>query len=236
MAMNRTVAVEAKCLNNEGIHYINKGNYEEAMKLISKGLSLVKQVLLVQDRPTKTDSYNMNMDENETLPCEFLELDPEDPSAALIEASRGNKPFIFSSPIYVPSDVNQAVTLQNLGTLSFILLYNLALTHHLSAIDGQLCLKKLQKALSLYELAYTLQMTEDIELSMLQTMAIVNNLGQIHTALGNQDQSQSCFEHLLSTIMLLKDYGDRESVDSLDGFILNCMPLILVGEASAPAA
>jgi tetratricopeptide (TPR) repeat protein len=234
--LNRTVAAEAKSLNNEGIHYINKGNYEEAMKVISRGLNLVEKVLSVQDIPTKTDSYSMglDMDEPETLLCEFLQLDPEYPSAALTEAIKGNKPFIFSSPIYVPSVVNQAVTLKYLATLSFILLYNLALAYHLSAIDGQLCLKKLEKALSLYELAYAIQTTE---LSILQTMAIVNNLGHIHTALGNQEQSQLCFKHLLSTVMLLKDYGEEgESVDSLDGFILNCLPLILVGEASAPAA
>jgi tetratricopeptide (TPR) repeat protein len=234
MAMNRTVAVEAKCLNNEGIHYINKGNYEEAMKVISRGLNLLKKVLSVQDIPAKTDSYSMGMSMDETLPCEFLQLDPEYPSAALTEAIKGNKPFIFSSPIYVPSVVNQAVTLKYLATLSFILLYNLALAYHLSAIDGQLCLKKLEKALSLYDLAYAIQKTE---LSILQIMAIVNNLGHIHTALGNQEQSQLCFKHLLSTVMLLKDYGEEgESVDSLDGFILNCLPLILVGEASAPAA
>jgi tetratricopeptide (TPR) repeat protein len=232
--LNRTVAAEAKSLNNKGIHYINKGNYEEAMKVISRGLNLLKKVLSVQDIPAKTDSYSMGMGMGETLPCEFLQLDPEYPSAALTEAIKGNKPFIFSSPIYVPSVVNQAVTLKYLATLSFILLYNLALAYHLSAIDGQLCLKKLEKALSLYDLAYAIQKTE---LSILQIMAIVNNLGHIHTALGNQEQSQLCFKHLLSTVMLLKDYGEEgESVDSLDGFILNCLPLILVGEASAPAA
>jgi hypothetical protein len=66
-------------------------------------------------------------------------------------------------------------------------------------------------------------------------MAIANNLGQIHTALGDEEKSRQCFQHLLSSIMFLNQSGDRDSVEQMDGFIANIMPLILMG-SSAPAA
>jgi tetratricopeptide (TPR) repeat protein len=147
----------------------------------------------------------------------------------------GNEPFTFRSPIYIPSYATDHTSFTYYVDSSFMLLYNLALTHHLSALSGNNSQKRLRKALSLYELAYTIQMTEDIQLTFLQSMAIANNLGQIHTALGDEEKSRQCFQHLLSSIMFLNESGDRDSVEQMDGFIANIMPLILMG-SSAPAA
>jgi hypothetical protein len=79
-------------------------------------------------------------------------------------------------------------------------LYNLALCHHLSALStsesSAASEKKLQRALSLYELAYTITMTEDIQPTVLQTIAIVNNNGHIHDMLNNVEISRQCFENI----------------------------------------
>jgi hypothetical protein len=147
-----------------------------------------------------------------------------------------DEPFIFRSPIYIPSHAGTDHTSSMYyEKSSFMLLYNLALTHHLSALDGNNTQKRLQKALKLYELAYSIQMTEDIQLTVLHTMAIVNNLGMAHAALDDKEKSQQCLQHLLSSVMFLHDCNDQDSIEQMDGFIANVMSLILM-PSSAPAA
>merc|ERR1712166_1181435 len=101
------------------------------------------------------------------------------------------------------------------STLSLIILFNLALTHHLMGIDSDndkdssstaenstKKLQSLQHALKLYEFAYQLH-TDYIEqqswhtkmddddvdnkevVSLRLTMIVSNNLGQIHRVVGN---------------------------------------------------
>jgi hypothetical protein len=67
--------------------------------------------------------------------------------------------------------------------------------------------RKFKKALSIYEFAYSIQMTEEIQLSVLQTMAIFNKLGQSHSSLNKVDKSEIWFQHLLSMIMFVTDMG-----------------------------
>lgn len=238
--MNCSTTQEATLLNNEGIRLINGGNYVDAMKSISRGLGIVKRSIVLLENST-LDSDSMDTEEDQCLIGQFFEITPRCQSSALkklTHAAKVEKPFIFSSPIYIPAASDETVgqTHRYLVTVSFIMLYNLALTHHLSAVDGSLCMKTLRKALSLYELAYAIQSTEELELSVLQTMAIVNNIGQIHIALGQEKEAKSCFEHLLSTIMFVSDCGGIDSMENLDGFMCNVMSLIFKGSSAAPAA
>ena len=244
--MDPVPASIAQRLNNEGVHYLSKGLYGDALHAISNGLTLVKQVLSSSDQvvekrlPQTMDSDTQSSSNSPT--CIFFHLHKEFSSISdHTDAIRDAETFVFCNPVFLPRGVNQVTTLKYYVNLSFILLYNLALTHHLYAMEGEGDQGSLRKALSLYELAYTLQMTEDIEVSFLQTMAIVNNLGQIHTALGNQKESKFCFEHLLSTIMYLNDCGETAMSDNMEdfrveGFMENVISCILKTPLSAPAA
>jgi len=112
------------------------------------------------------------------------------------------------------------------STLPLIILFNLALTHHLVGIDNRNNdnfslaerFKSLEDALKLYELAYQLHIgiieqqklqankmmdgTDDV-VSLRLTMIVSNNLGQIHRVVGNSKKYKMCLQHLLSTIMYI---------------------------------
>jgi hypothetical protein len=110
-------------------------------------------------------------------------------------------------------------------TLSLIVILNLALAHHLKGLattcddndddgDDEVDAALLKKALRLYELAYQLHIdstsderyfhseTERIG-TLVFTMIVSNNLGEIHRVARNDRKHKLCLQHLLSTIMYM---------------------------------
>lgn len=243
--MNSQAASSAAQLNNSGVKLFESRRYDEAVSAFSRSLAIVKQVLATCD-----DEIDAEMSESQCGPsspvpeasplCQFSKVaEPAVPQHLTFKeesACDADLPFVFSQPILIPTTATELTAFKHFIKMSFVLLYNLALTHHLSALEGPVSMKKLRKALSLYELAYTVQVTEDIQLTVMQTMAIVNNLGQIHVAMSNSDKADQCFQHLLSTLMYLSDCDDRQSIEQIDGFMSSVMPLILGGSKLAPAA
>ena len=218
-------------LNNVGIHMISKGQYESALRVLSKGLSLVKQEMMRQEECSKDA---LEEDDGEAPPGVFLQQLPD--SAGSLLSSFGVHGYTFSSPMFIPTLQQGMQSLRDNVKLSFVILYNIALAHHLIAIQDANCTNKLLKAKSLYELVYSIQTNEELEISPLQSMAISNNLGQIHLSLGDEDKSRSCFEHLLSAIISVNACGEHEYVGNLDGFIGNVLLLFLKSAPTAPAA
>jgi hypothetical protein len=94
--------------------------------------------------------------------------------------------------------------------LTSVILFNLALAHHRLAMEVPRRLQQepqffiLQKAARLYELAYsTLQ--ENVAVGdLLFPMVILNNLAVTHHGLGDSEAAESCFQQLLS-LLLLRD-------------------------------
>ena len=239
--MNPSSAIAVSRFNNEGVSLIENGLYDEAISEFSKGLTLVKNILALQGDDDQADEAGTSAEPESQSPSYHFHKMQEPKVTKKFEDQEeflSDETFIFRAPLYIQSRVidHTSFTYYYVES-SFMLLYNLAITHHLSALSGKDTQKRLQKALKLYELAYTLQMTEDIQLTVLHTMAIVNNVGLIHAALQDEVKSRQCFQHLLSSIMFLHECGDRDSVEQIDGFIANVMPLILTGAlAPAPAA
>jgi tetratricopeptide (TPR) repeat protein len=236
--MNPSTAIAVSTFNNEGVSLIENGLYDEAVSEFSKGLTLVKKILALQEDDDQADEAESSAEpESQSPSYHFHKM--QEPKATTEcgdqEEFLSDETFIFRAPLYIQSRVTDHTSFTYYVESSFMLLYNLALTHHLSSLSGNNTQKSLRKALALYELAYTIQTTEDIQLTVLQTMAIANNLGQIHAALDDAEKARQCFQHLLSSIMFMNDCGERDSVEQMDGFIANVMPLILMG-TSAPAA
>ena len=136
--------------------------------------------------------------------------------------------------------------------LSLIILFNLALAHHLKAIATITSntnssfdnITVLQQALQLYGLAYQLHMDYvqqplsssgalsdeyNRNISALRfTMIVSNNLGEIHRVAGNSVKHKMCLQHLLSAIMYMVDCK-LMGMDSaeMDGFYHNVSPIML---------
>jgi tetratricopeptide (TPR) repeat protein len=227
-------------LNNQGARCIQVGNYDQAIVTLVKALKLWEQVAVVhntcicgscsldecilhttrQDPPFLADGASFKSFNDATQLCEDM-VDSEER-------------FIYRGPIYAsPKFMQQG---HSLGvTLSLIIILNLAMAHHLSAMQNQNCRRRLQKALQLYELAHHLQMEENEDIcSPRVTMIITNNVGEIYRALENQCKHNMCLQHLLNTMMYMIDCKIPVSTVELEGFVRNTSQLILNKHCKAP--
>jgi tetratricopeptide (TPR) repeat protein len=218
--MSSSTVSQAIFLNNQGVNFLESGSFKEAAQSFSRGLTIAKIALEESNDDTETSS-----DACPTGRFHQAVMKPLHLSNKFEDQMTDDQPFVFTRPILISENSDEEVSSSYFISLSFMQLYNLALCHHLYALSSEdNSQKKLQKALSLYELAYTLQRTDDTKATVLQNMAIVNNLGHIHAALQNFECSMQCFDNLLSTIMLVKDSG--EQVEQMDGFLSNVMNLM----------
>jgi tetratricopeptide (TPR) repeat protein len=155
--------------------------------------------------------------------------------------------FVYRKPIYIPKHAKRSRVM-----VSLIILYNMALANHLIALEEEddeedeeeetNCCKeqRLSKAFRLYELAYKLQLAVGDQAGTLFALFLLNNLGQIHKAMGNVNKSRQCFERVLSNVIILGEawsksdtLGEREQV--MDNLIRTASQL-LFGNNFAPAA
>ena len=144
------------------------------------------------------------------------------------------------------------------GYDSLVVMFNLALSYHLLAVEmvehqayyqhGTVGYATyLKQALSFYDLSNAVMECEQIESGFNFIMCLTNNVGHCHNVLGNQVKATQCFEHLLSIQAYLIDHnrccchegghgqqvGD-EVID--DGFIQNTSRFVVLKNHSAQAA
>jgi hypothetical protein len=147
--------------------------------------------------------------------------------------------FVYRHPIFITSESD--CNCENEAALIVILVFNIALSHHLIALDladddakRPLILKR---AVRLYKLGYSMQMEEsNVRLSLTYNMATVNNWAQISKELNNKPQSKRLFKHLLRSLMIIIDSGATDEIDEMDGFMGNASKMILRDCSFAAAA
>jgi tetratricopeptide (TPR) repeat protein len=229
----------AQKLNDHGAFCIEVGYYELAIPALVKALHLAEEA----HANNKEDACRCehcslescmifsqsNLQESVTLSKKCQSLSDESEEA-----------FVYRQPIRVTPQSMQAG--HNMGsTLPMIIAFNLALAHHLTAIEeGPINRDSLQKVLKLYEFAYRWQSedrgNEQVN-SLSFTMIFANNLGEIHRAVGNHSKYVMCLQHLLSTMMSVVHCNDRkeDSAIRMDGFFRNTSQLILHDQCAAAA-
>mmetsp|Transcript_3800 Transcript_3800/g.9177 ORF Transcript_3800/g.9177 Transcript_3800/m.9177 type:complete len:362 (+) Transcript_3800:153-1238(+) len=126
-----------------------------------------------------------------------------------------NSPLIsvFGDPIVVQGGDRPPVHLdvETCEDLSYAVIYNLAVAHHLKSeeVTGSLRTIYLHKALSLYEYSHQLIRKQHLTLvPAVHSMALANNVGHIHQALGHPDKTELCMQHILSIVVYLIDRGE----------------------------
>ena len=143
---------------------------------------------------------------------------------------------LFQHPITIRCSNSVSSSPVDLAKVSFALLYNLALSHHVWGKDMK-SRYRLRKALSFYELACTVQVAAAFEISPLQSMGIANNMGLIYSDLDEDDTAFHYFRLLLDSVISFRRTS-HDVDETLDNFVGNALPF-LFGELpiqSAPAA
>mmetsp|Transcript_5196 Transcript_5196/g.10687 ORF Transcript_5196/g.10687 Transcript_5196/m.10687 type:complete len:245 (-) Transcript_5196:183-917(-) len=244
--MNSSNAVFAAALNNEGIAHLEARCYDQAIEKITKSLGLVREQLsLTQSKCNGPNccvcSTCKSISEgngSDTFCFRDRKLSQHGilKRPSLDEVVDDEDLFIFTNPMLITMKASPPHCYNYYVGLSFIVLFNLALAYHQHGSRTN-CQLQLQKALRLYELAYTVHIKEDLTLTVMQALAIVNNLGHLHALLGNKESSQKCFDNLLSTLMYIQEYrSDDVDAQHVDGFMSNVLSSMLTGPKSAAAA
>jgi hypothetical protein len=227
-------------LNNTAVLQIQDGEYDTAISTLTKALRTVKLVMsgdaMIASHISDDDCKSSGLLSSRKFCCEFSSSGASS-FLRTFEEGRICKSSVFRDPIHIRGAVPTS-ELERCEVISYAILYNLALTHHLESIDepNQVLQRSLlHKSLALYEHAHHMLMKQDIDAPFLHTMALASNLGHTNHMLGDEERENLCFEYLLSTILYLVYYGEAEQINELDGFLTNIMPLISK-DSSAPAA
>jgi tetratricopeptide (TPR) repeat protein len=259
--MNALVATTIE-LNNKGVELVEAGKVEAALQMFNAALRSSRSLLDSMAPALLSSNGNFRGEFSGAQRCSFT----------------GTKQGLFSVPChlywcdddqaaatFVCSNIcripEQGFTDQCVAFYSIICLFNLAVTSHLRALlstDGATTTNKgglqaggyslLTATKRLYELTHQLLMRNEGSISVMFNLAIVNNLGQVYKRMGETKKSRQCFEHLLSTLMFVKESFGAQGVEDedeeqqlckacLEGFHSNIVSeLILDGNGTAPAA
>jgi hypothetical protein len=233
-------------LNNQAVADIGDDRFDEAISSLTMALKRIQlvmsgDIMITDTADTAAMATGNDTDGERDSPRDFCFEFLACGSCSFltsVENGRLSPRSMFRDPIHLSSTVFDCGTEEYCEKLLCVIVYNLALAHHLRAMEEQNETSRqslIRKALTLYEHARQFLVGQDMDVSVLHSMAIACNLGHIHHMTGNDPASQMYFQHLLSAILYVVDCGEGEKVKSLDGFLLNVMPLIS-SVSSAPAA
>ena len=170
------------------------------------------------------------------------------------EEQNGRAFFLYDKPMRV----EDRYTIPDPLEVCLFVVYNLALSVHLAAVDaasnaasynsmrrrkrnrkeGRKAEKSmLKRALNLYKEAHTLQIQWGIEMSESHCLALWNNIAHAFHVLGIEEVADTSLQHLQTRIFYTVFRGYGEEVDNLDAFLLNIMHLVFKKSlVVAPAA
>lgn len=233
-----SVSQQAISENNVAVFQIEAGQYQGAIENLSNTVRSFKH-RLGETKGTHEKSYSSS---SVTIDGCMTETSP-------LTEMNAAETYLYQHPIRIPANKNHDYTSDVFGTtyqecsmISCMIVFNLALAHHLEGMEQQkreldeaTVLAAFQKARLLYEI--TLNLHRDVQKTassrsrssqdVVFVLAVFNNLGLVHRRLQNGEASGKCFQHVLSTLMCLTDAGHSDRLSSqLDGFFVNVTSLI----------
>ena len=140
---------------------------------------------------------------------------------------------IFQCPLRIHSET--IISDDTCTEICAILTYNCALAHHLYGVEARRP-EYLKQALYLYQTAHGIHLRQErVEESDVSfTLAVLNNVGQLHDLMGNTVASARCFHRMLRILMVLVTRTEECTAET-DLFFGNCSGFVLQKPA-APAA
>jgi hypothetical protein len=247
--MNDSTILRSIISNNDGVAYIEKGTYEHAITSFGDALEI-----LANDNRYRDDSqeghFIMEIDCQATQATIPVLVTPSIPAQLFPDQQCGKKQiisrscdassqeqhFVYSDPISIPPKAADITPNKRLySKLCIVVMFNLAMSFHLAALQ-QKSLERLMRAQRLYELAFQMHLEENCDVTMLFSLALMNNLGSIYHVFCDQERSYRFFQHLLSTMMLLVESDEARAIKRWDGLMSNVMGLIFAQPPCAARA
>ena len=209
--------------NNEGVECLRRGQLKETTLHLSSSLQSAKAALMTTQRVSTVGSQQEDpATVSVSLQTLSVELDMLPSSSASTAASVHavcTKIFLLQRSDEESSN-NRSTPEELCNTLSAIVVFNLALLHHLkgmqaSDVTSSTTPNDFEKAVRLYEHSYQLHMNDSTHSSSpdfsLRAMSILNNLAHVHSVLNDETRSGLCWQKLLSLILYCREYGILEA-------------------------
>jgi hypothetical protein len=225
-----SVYEQAIAENNRAVALIDGGNYEAAISSLSITLGSFKHVVAHYGDAAATRVLNTSL--NECM--------ANSSSSPVLDGGISAKPagsFLYDKAISIPG-AQIGTSYHECTMVSCIIIFNLALAHHLhfrwSNPTNPTRNISLSKALKLYELTFEVQRRAVLENSDMFRLAAINNIGVLYRQRHDEEAATKCFEFVLSMLVHIADCG-HSGTFVLDGFFRNVSNLISQHNA-APAA
>ncbi|CAJ1949891.1 unnamed protein product [Cylindrotheca closterium] len=200
-------------LNNRASSLIEKNCFEKAIETLNQALHAGQKVQTKDEWSSSSLSSSSKFSRR--------------PSGKYLSTSNKRRKeldnqevFMYSRPLYV-SHLPQT---EGNRFLSWVIIFNFALCHHLMALraaDYKDKHENLLEALKLYEALVALPMEDTFQIETTYFMAMINNSAQIYQMLHRPRQAKQHSDQMLSLLMATIQEGKADTVDGFDGFLLN---------------
>jgi hypothetical protein len=212
-------------LNNRAVALIRDGYYGDAIPMLSQSLKLAKSQIRILAAETCKRREGCCM-----VMGAFVRI-----GALSFQQQHG-----FSTPIEIDASFGEECP-ECYTQAVFYALFNVALAHHLEALqcqDFQQRSSVLMTALQLYELAShtSLNSYEENDTTIVAKIAILNNLFLIHSELQHKEHAILFRQKLLESIMFLSAFRDTTKLSLLGDAMCNLLSIVLQDACVAPAA
>jgi hypothetical protein len=150
--------------------------------------------------------------------------------------------FMFSCPMSIPPNTSRDDI--SFDCLCFMMIYNLALSFDLLSWSKGDDKKQLLLSLSFYQLAYKVKENSNLEIPLVYSCGMLNNMARLNLLLGQKDTGLRCLDGLMSILMYQitrnqaygirpDEQGNNEEIMYLEQFLNSA--LVAVGTASTTA-
>ena len=254
----------AKMFNNEGAQMLQNQRYEHAIQPLAKALKISERLAVSSPSSGCPPSCCFRCcDLGQSISSSFEDEDQEllqkQQRRQCVSTKKGNERssissqnsssstvinaendidggYICQKPIYI-SSVSIEEDHDMGSTLSVILIFNLALAYHLSALQSSSTQHLFGRSIQLYEIVGKLLRNEANKLGanglLRLTMVVANNLSVIHGFVQNYTRQNQYLQQLLSTMMYVIESprcsvkNDCNSQEEMEGYAKNTSRLIL---------
>jgi tetratricopeptide (TPR) repeat protein len=219
-------------LNNRAASLIDRRDYNDAVFLLRRALTMNKATLQTLDQSNALQESHSRMLQG----C--LASNGTDASAD-IPIGDDAEVYVYKSPLRLPETSSLTTDFNTHGVLSISIIFNLALVNHLSGLeeDPSSCLAKLDKAASLYTLAQEMLTQQVLDHAVLFIIvAATNNMGQIRKTQEQSEVADAHFQKVLSILLYMSDSRWENDKLPLEGFFQNTTYLVLKKSHTARAA
>jgi hypothetical protein len=253
------VMLLAVAFNNEGVSLVEHGTYKEATESFANVLACLRPLIpgpgissYMTDESTASTSCDAHhgaspvssgppeSQQNDISPTDTNTYDKfqyTNPPPATPSPSCESH-FIFRDPIEIPVDVIVRVAHPSTRlVMKFVVvaMYNLALASHLHALESNDS-EILRQAQKLYEFAFQMHLDEACDVTLLFSLAVMNNLALIYHARGYEERSKSCFSKMLTAMMYLQESDEAKSIRQWEDLFSNVMDMMFKEQVVAASA